>query len=185
MRHGPTHARCLLGWSDLPADLSDADQIARTAGALPAGAPVISSDLSRAVGTADAIAAGRFRLPHDPDLREINFGRWEGMAFAEAEAADPCLFRAFYDDPGDARAPEGESWREASERVDRAADRLVSEHRGGDVIVVSHMGAILSQVQRATGLASRDVFARRIENFAVTELRFDGRWLAGGINILP
>ena len=32
---------------------------------------------------------------------------------------------------------------------------------------------------------TRDVFARRIENFAVTELRFDGRWLAGGINILP
>lgn len=175
----------MLGWSDLPADLSDAGQIARTAAALPAGAPVVSSDLSRAAETADAIAAGRLRLPHDPGLREINFGRWERMTFAEAEAADPDLFRSFYEDPGDVRAPNGESWREASERVGRAADRIVSEHRGGDVIVVSHMGAILSQVQRATGLASCDIFAQRIENFAVTELRFDGRWLAGEINRLP
>ena len=175
----------MLGWSDLPADLSDAGQIARTTEALPAGAPVVSSDLSRAVDTADAISAGRLRLPHDPGLREINFGRWERMAFSEAEAADPDLFRAFYDEPGDARAPEGESWRETSERVGRAADRLAAAHRGGDVIVVSHMGAILSQVQRATGLAPREVFARRIENFAVTELRFDGRWQAGEINRLP
>lgn len=185
VRHGPTHARCMLGWSDLPADLSDTAQIARTAAALPAEAPVISSDLSRAAATADAIAAGRRRLPHDPELREINFGHWELKTFAEVEATDPDRIRAYYEQPGDVRAPGGETWHETAARVSRAADRLAAAHRGRDVIVVAHMGAILSQVQRATGASSYDTFAQSIDNFAVTEMRFEGAWYADRVNHLP
>src|SRR5690606_24710314 len=74
VRHGPTHARGMVGWTDLPADLSDGTALARLSAHLPGEAPVISSDLSRAVATADALAAcagrsGRRRLPHDPGLR--------------------------------------------------------------------------------------------------------------------
>jgi len=28
VRHGPTHAKAMIGWTDLPADLSDAGAIA-------------------------------------------------------------------------------------------------------------------------------------------------------------
>lgn len=50
IRHGPTHAKGMVGWTDLPADLSDTAQIARLRAALP-DAPVVSSDLLRAVQT--------------------------------------------------------------------------------------------------------------------------------------
>ena len=66
VRHGPTHAKTMVGWSDLPADLSDHVALARLSDALPRDAVVVSSDLIRAVATADAIQGGRPRLPHDP-----------------------------------------------------------------------------------------------------------------------
>ena len=94
VRHGPTHARAMIGWTDLPADLSDSAALERLAAHLPTGAPVISSDLSRAIATADALGA-RPRLAHDPALREMHFGQWETRAFAEIEAEDPTRIRAF------------------------------------------------------------------------------------------
>ena len=63
VRHGPTHAKSMVGWSDLPADLGDTAQLARLSTHLPAEALVISSDLIRASATADAIAGKRTRLP--------------------------------------------------------------------------------------------------------------------------
>ena len=77
VRHGPTHAKSMVGWSDIPADLSDTARIARLDAFLPRDSVVISSDLIRAVATADAIAGDRHRLQHDPNLREIHFGDWE------------------------------------------------------------------------------------------------------------
>ena len=93
VRHGPTHAKGMCGWTDLPADLSDGAAINRLSLALP-DAPVVSSDLLRARATADALADGRPRLPHEPGLREMRFGDWEMRTHAECEADDPVLARA-------------------------------------------------------------------------------------------
>ncbi|MDF0603036.1 histidine phosphatase family protein [Psychromarinibacter sp. C21-152] len=170
VRHGPTHAKGMTGWTDLPADLTDTARLARLAAALPE-APVISSDLWRAVATADAVAGDRPRLPHDPDLREINFGDWEkrrpdGFTGEEARA-----LRAFYDRPGPVRAPGGESWDALTARVNRAVDRLLATG-ARDVIVVAHMGPVLSQVQRALGLSAYDAFARKVDTLSVTRIAY-------------
>ena len=174
----------MVGWSDLPADLSDAARISRLADYLPHGAVIVSSDLLRAVATADAIAVGRARLPHDPDLREINFGDWELRRFADIEARDPDRIRAFYDRPGDVRPPGGETWDETSLRVQGAVDRLLAM-RLPEIIVVAHFGTILTQVQRALGVSAYQAFGHRIDNLSVTEVAFDGGWRAGSINHIP
>ncbi|MEN8741466.1 MAG: histidine phosphatase family protein, partial [Phaeobacter gallaeciensis] len=59
VRHGPTHAKSMVGWSDLPADLSDSAALHRLSAALPEDALVVSSDLSRAADTASAIQGDR------------------------------------------------------------------------------------------------------------------------------
>lgn len=184
VRHGPTHANSLVGWSDLPADLSDTDQIARLSAYLPAEAVVVSSDLQRASATADAMLGGRTRLPHDPDLREIHFGEWE-LKQAK-EIADQNRFRAYWDKPGDVRPPGGESWHEVRRRVDRAVARLMQSHPGRDIVAVAHFGVILTQVQHALGISAKDTFGHRIDNLSVTELSFGPEgWRAGRINHLP
>ena len=180
VRHGPTHAKAMVGWTDLPADLSDIDCLRRLSALLP-DAPVISSTLTRAVATADAIQGNRPRLPHDPDLCEMHFGAWEMRHHDEIEAEDPERISAFWERPGEVRPPGGESWDELRGRVDAAADRLFA--RGGDVIVVAHFGPILTQYQRAAWLDTTDAFSQRIENLSVSSFtRTDDIWRVDRIN---
>jgi alpha-ribazole phosphatase len=167
VRHGPTHAKGMVGWTDLPADLSDDAALTRLNTHLPR-VPVISSDLSRAVTTADRLAA-RPRLAHDPDLRELHFGDWEMRRFDEIEAESPAHIRAFWENPGDVRPPGGESWHQMTARVEAALQRLASLP---EVIVVAHFGPIVAAIQLADGLTPNQAFAHRIDNLSVTCLDF-------------
>ena len=183
IRHGPTHAKTMVGWSDLPADLSDTAQLDRLAAYLPEGAPVISSDLIRSRATADAIAQGRPRLPDDPRLREIHFGDWELKSFDEIDATHGALSRQFWDDPGHVAAPNGESWFQAEARVSAAVEAL----RGPpDVIIVAHFGVILTQLALALQKAPAEILAQRIDNLSLTRITLGPTAAeAGEINHLP
>lgn len=185
VRHGPTHAKSMVGWSDVPADLSDLAALERLSGFLPQEAPVISSDLSRAVETANAIENGRARLPHDADLREMHFGDWELRRFDEVSAEAPDHIRAFWETPGEIAPPNGESWNAVCARVDRAVNRLLASHAGQDLIVVAHFGAILTQVARAEGLDGSAAFGHKIDNLSVTVIETVGDWGASRINHIP
>ena len=182
VRHGPTHRKEMVGWSDVPADLSDTAAIARLSAFLPE-VPVVSSDLVRAVTTADAIQGVRPRLPHAPGLRELNFGAWEMRSAEDLYAEDPEAVTAYWNDPEAHRPPGGESFADLAARVNPAADALATQ---GELVVVAHYGVILSQLHRALGVSVKDVLSHRIENLSVTELRLDGnRWQAGRINHIP
>ncbi len=163
IRHGPTHARVMVGRTDLPADLSDTDALSRLESALP-HAPIVSSDLIRAADTATALQGDRPRLPHHPGLREFDYGDWDGRTF---DAIDSPELRSFFDTPGAQRAPNGESWDDVSARVTAAVAELAT---GPDLIVVAHMGAILTQWARATGLPPFEALAQRIDNLSVTRI---------------
>lgn len=185
VRHGPTHAKAMIGWTDLPADLSDRAALTRLRGHLPLQAVTISSDLIRATATADAICPGP-RLPHDPALREIHFGQWEQRTFTDIDAESPALIRAFWDQPGPVAAPEGESWDTLTQRVWTATDRLAADHPGANIIVVAHFGAILAALQRALDITAVGAFAHKIDNLSVTELTLTPQgWSVGRINHRP
>ena len=176
----------MVGWSDLPADLSDTDQLGRLSDYLPDDALVVSSDLSRAIDTASAIQGARNRLPNDPGFREIHFGEWELKTWSEIDARDPERMRAFWETPGDVRAPGGESWNEVAARVDTAIDRLIHAHKDKALIVVGHFGMILTQIQRAERLTTEEAFSHRIDNLSVTEITLsDNVWKTGRVNHQP
>lgn len=186
VRHGPTHAKTMIGWTDLPADLSDRDQLARLDAFLPRTAHILSSDLTRTIQTADALQSRRTRLPHDPSLRELHFGDWENRTFDEVETEDPDRISEFWRNPGAVRAPGGESWRDMRARTDKAVDALTRSHNGAPLIVVAHFGVILGQVERALGLSTTDAFAQRIEPLSVTELHIEnGAWRVERVNHAP
>ena len=175
VRHGPTHARNFVGWRDVPADLSDLPLIDRLRRALPDDAVLISSDLSRARDTAEAIRdAGHMRLADDPHLREMHFGHWDGLHFDDVSARDPDLSLRFWDDPGDVRAPGGESWNDTSTRVAAAVARVSARHPGRQIIAVAHFGVILTQVQRALAVPPRAALTQRIDNFSITTIDSSG-----------
>jgi alpha-ribazole phosphatase len=183
VRHGPTHASVMVGWTDIVADLSDHAAISRLSAHLPEHATLVSSDLIRARTTADALTSlTRTRLPDDPDLREIHFGAWEMRSFAEVQAETPDHIRAFWETPGSIAPPQGESWHTVVARVTKALERMPE----GDTIVVCHFGAILAALQCCLGIPALQAFSHRIDNLSVTRLqRSSGIWHAPLINHCP
>lgn len=174
VRHGPTHEKAFVGWRDVPADLVDTAQIERLSNALPQDAYLVSSDLTRSVQTADVLERDRTRLAHRPGLREFNFGAWDGLRFNEVADAYPDLSRQYWEDPGDCAPPGGESWNAAALRVSSAADHLQQTTGDKPIIIVAHIGAILTQVQRALGGSAYEALGHKIDNLSVTELVMSG-----------
>lgn len=174
IRHGPTHSKALVGLTDLPADLTDRVALEKLSAYLPRDAVVISSDLRRAVDTADAIQGNRARLDHTPRLRELHFGEWENLTYDEISARDPCMAREYVDRPGEITPPGGEPWAEARERVDRIVDELSESHAGRHIVAVAHFGVILTQIQRVMNLENAKILDRKIDNLSVTRISLKG-----------
>ena len=183
IRHGPTHAKTMVGWSDLPADLSDLDTLSRVNATLPPDAPILSSDLSRARDTARAIGGQRINLGEDARLREMHFGAWELRGHSEIEAEDPERIRAFWERPGEVRPPNGESWYDLRDRVTPAVGAALQAH--GQLIIVAHFGVILSELERALGWDTEQTFAQRIEPLSITRIDYGPSASAPLINHLP
>jgi ribonuclease H / adenosylcobalamin/alpha-ribazole phosphatase len=124
-----------LGWRQ-------ADAAARYLAQRGGIAAVFSSPLQRSYDTAAAAAkALGLVVTVNDDLVETDFGAWEGLTFAEAAERDPELHRRWLRDASTA-PPGGESFDSVHRRVGRARDRIIAEHGGTTVLVVSHVTPI-------------------------------------------
>ncbi|GGO70968.1 bifunctional RNase H/acid phosphatase [Nonomuraea cavernae] len=103
---------------------------------------IVSSPLRRAVQTAEAVAH-RTGLPVlvDEELREADFGAWEGHTFTEVQRRWPGELAAWFADP-DAAPPDGESFGVVARRVQRAGERLLDQYEGRTILAVSHVTPI-------------------------------------------
>ena len=155
LRHGQTELstqRRYSGRGD-PA-LTDVGRRQAEAAALYLGqrggiATVVTSPLQRAYDTAAAAAkALDVDVTADDDLIETDFGAWEGLTFAEAAERDPELHRTWLRDTS-ITPPGGESFDSVLERVQRVRKRLMAEHSGETVLVVSHVTPIKTLLRLA------------------------------------
>ena len=102
--------------------------------------PCISSSMKRCRETAALVMeAGDMKFTVAPDLREIDFGLWEGMAFDEIRKAFPGEMNGWAEFKADFIFPEGEKLGDFQARVISAAHRL--ETHPADTIVVCTQGA--------------------------------------------
>ncbi len=186
VRHGPTHKKTMIGWTDAPADLSDTDQIARLDAHLPKDALVVSSDLTRCVTTAKAIVGTREHLTPRHALREFHFGDWEDKSFDDISTTHPDQIRTFWDTPGDIKAPNGESWNQVATRVTTEVNALCQTHKARDIVIVAHYGVILTQLQLAGNMSAKAATSFQIDNLSVTRLEHLGdAWRILGVNHKP
>ena len=135
------------------------------------------SDLRRCSETAAGILQGRneVRLREMPELREKNFGAWEGLTFREVEAGYPDLYRNWLKagDPSFA-PPGGESDLQLYSRADTVADRLRETRTGGgrNLLVVSHGGTLRALIARLLGLPVHQMWKFRFANAGLSMVSF-------------
>ena len=77
---------------------------------------IISSPMVRALETAQIIAT-TLSVEVDERLRELDYGRWEGLTHREVEERDPELKARWEHDPAATHAPGGESGDEIAVRL--------------------------------------------------------------------
>ena len=137
------------------------------------GALFFASPLLRTRETAEiALGAGRC-CEVDDNLREIDFGRWDGMSFAEIVAADPAAVNRWAALEEEFAFPDGEGIAHFRGRIRAAADRAVAAP-AGTVVLFAHGGVIRFLVCRLLGLPDRHHLLFEIGQASISEIRVDG-----------
>jgi len=179
VRHGETVANAemkICGASESPltdGGLRRVRELAEKIRAFPFDV-AFTSPLERARLTCGAIWDGRDKeaIVLD-DLREQEFGQWEGLSFKEITGKDADAFRRFYKDPLHAKAPGGEAFSTFFERVRRAVfDEMIAGNRGRRILCVCHGGSIRAALCHLLDLdVQRHYFRFTITNATVNVVR--------------
>jgi probable phosphoglycerate mutase len=112
---------------------------------------LLASSLPRAAATAEIVAPA-LGLPVvlDDELQELRPGEADGLSLQEA--AQRFGMPDFEGAPDRPVSPGGESWAAFMTRVARALDRVVEEHAGETVVLVTHGGFVDGAFVRFLGL---------------------------------
>jgi probable phosphoglycerate mutase len=152
LRHGQTIwnvERRFQGHTDIPLDETGKAQAERAGRLLAALRPdvIVSSDLARAVATAQPLAKlTGLVVTLDKDLRERSGGKWEGLSDEEIRERYPKEREAW-------EPPDGERAPAVAERVAAAFQRAaMSIPPGGLAVVVSHGAALRFGMERVLGV---------------------------------
>jgi ribonuclease H / adenosylcobalamin/alpha-ribazole phosphatase len=131
-------------------------------------AAVVSSPLRRAHATAAAIAtAAGVDVAVDDGLVEADFGRWDGLTFAEVRGTWPAEHSAWLADSAQA-PPGGESLDQVARRVRKVRDRLLATYPARTVAVVSHVTPIKLLVCSALGAPPSAVFRIHLDTASLS-----------------
>lgn len=187
-RHGLTdwnfHNR-FQGQSDIPLNEMGSRQVFALAQRL-APEPVktiYSSDLRRSLETARTIAVqicavqqaqgleSAPKIIQVPEMREISFGDWEGLTYAEIEQRDPEHLAAWQTDIMNVAPPNGETLAKLIERIEPFQARLASADERETCLVVGHGGPLQTLICLLMGLSPHMYWQFHLSTASLSEIR--------------
>lgn len=132
--------------------------VARRFKALPVHC-VYASPLQRARATAREITAMLGQALYvEPELIEINGGDLEDKLFDDLRTTYPEQFLSFIEDPpGYTPVGGGESYKDVYVRVGPLLDRLVEQHQGQVLVLVTHGCTLRCMLSHALGGSPADI----------------------------
>lgn len=181
IRHGETQGadkKRYKGHIDVPLSENGIKQMERLAEHISAEATsklsaVYCSDLSRAIKSAEIIAE-----PHSikpvvfKDLRERNFGIWEGMSFDEIKEKYPEEFKAWVSNPLKFSPMQGESTIEVKDRALKVLKGVLEKHKDESIAIVSHGGINRIILCHLLGIPLENIFRIEQDFAAVNIIEF-------------
>jgi len=133
---------------------------------------VVCSPVRRTRESAEIVAAELgLPLEEEPGFAEMEFGAWDGLTFLEVAEQHKESFEAWLGDL-DAAPPGGESFRTVEARVMAGLDRVLEEHAGRTVVVVSHVTPIKTLVASTLEAPLDAVFRMELSPASVTVISF-------------
>jgi alpha-ribazole phosphatase len=123
-----------------------------------------TSDLCRARSTA-AFAARRLgvRLEIRSDLREMHFGKWQGLSWEQVLEQSPQFARLWAKRFPDRPIPGGEGFGQFKKRIRRELRKIAAANPAQSVLVVTHAGVIRVALASALGMPDRNLFRLAVD----------------------
>jgi len=132
---------------------------------------IYSSDLSRASTTAEIIASKhRLDVITCAELREMNFGKLEGLTFNEISRLYPEVTELWLQRSLKLKCPGGESLDELNSRVSQFVNRLKKHAAQETILIVAHNGPLRSLVCHLLGVGSEHRWQFRLDLASLTIL---------------
>jgi alpha-ribazole phosphatase/probable phosphoglycerate mutase len=162
IRHAETYlAGTFCGQSDPPVNAAGHRQIKNLTERLRTESivTVFTSDLQRSVMTARVLAES-FAIPciTRPALREIDFGKWEGLTWEEIEKLDQAFAQQWLEAFPRLTPPDGESFETFEARVMAEVSYLLSQSASSLIAVVTHAGVMRAVLRTLCGLDEKTVW---------------------------
>jgi alpha-ribazole phosphatase len=169
VRHGETELQSSLrywGKTDVtlgPIGLHQAEQL-RDRLAMEKIDSIYSSELKRAADTADIIAARHnLKIITCPELREVDFGRLEGLEFSEIHSQFPEIEKMWLTRDPALIYPDGESLTDFENRVATFEARLNNHRANETILIIAHAGVLRTLICRLLGLEMKTRWSLRID----------------------
>lgn len=180
VRHGETvwnEERRYISFTDLSLSKRGREQANRLAERLVEEPieVIFSSPLKRCLETAEIIAS-KFNLEvvTFPELREVDFGEWEGLTYAEIKGRFGDLIDRWLEDANLVDIPAGESWKDI---VDRASFFLsqtaAAQQKVG--LAVTHGGLIKAMFVKVLGMDASEFRRFLVSNGSLSAIGFSNQ----------
>lgn len=137
---------------------------------------VYASDLRRAYDTAVAIAARHpVTVRAEPRLRQMDFGSWQGLTYAQMQEQDPERFADWNADRVNQCPPGGESLSQVATRLTSLLDQVRAQHADQTVVLVSHGGTVRLMLCLLLGHPLSAHWQFVVDNAAIAEIELQDR----------
>ena len=125
---------------------------------------IYSSDLKRASATAKLIASGhQLEVITCAELREINFGKIEGLTFNEVAQLYPGVTKLWVERSPELKYPGGESIDLFNKRVSKFLRRLEEHTEEETILIVAHSGVLRTLICLLLGIELQHRWQLRLD----------------------
>ena len=181
VRHGEVagnhgDAPVFVGWTDLALNERGEKQALQVGDFLKdeSISAVYSSDLQRAAKTAERIAEKHnLKVRTNAALREVNYGKWEGLSQADLHREYSQAWSARQQNPWNVAAIGGENYAQMWERFFPVWKDLLQKHEGEKLVLVGHNGLLRMLVCFLSGAPFENFKRFHVSNGGVSRVEIE------------
>ncbi len=147
---------------------------------------IYSSNLKRAYSTAKKINKfHNLKIKQEKELREIDFGKWEGMTYSKIKAHYPEILKKWNQNPTLISPPAGEDLKRFKLRIVNVFAEIVEENREKNILVVTHGGAIKAYLTFILGIPLYNYWQFNISSTGISIINvYEEKYIIKSLNII-
>jgi phosphoserine phosphatase len=135
---------------------------------------IYCSPLGRAQATAKIIKEQRdLEIITVNDFQEIDVGAYEGRLYDEMKNENPDLYHGFWKSPDKFWPETGESFSDVVNRTYPTLLKIIEQHQGERLLIVSHAVAIMSILNKIAGIPLNRFWEKMLHQTSLSIVEFE------------